>query len=124
LAEGKLGGFMAFTDDLRSMKVLANADSAADARTARRNGAEGIGLCRTEHMFFSNPERLTQMRRMIMARNEEERKPVLKQLQKFQRVDFEGILEAMDGLQVGTPTVNVPHQLTPFSLGKVEEPER
>jgi phosphoenolpyruvate synthase/pyruvate phosphate dikinase len=50
LAEGKLGGFMAFTDDLRSLKVLANADSAADARTARRNGAEGIGLCRTEHM--------------------------------------------------------------------------
>lgn len=54
LAEGKLGGFMAFADELRSMKVLANADSATDARTARRNGAEGIGLCRTEHMVCTS----------------------------------------------------------------------
>lgn len=53
-----------------------------------------------------------------MARNEEERKPVLKQLQKFQRADFEGILEAMDGFEVGTPTVDVPRWRTPFPLGR------
>jgi pyruvate, orthophosphate dikinase len=76
--------------------VRANADTPADAANARRFGAEGIGLCRTEHMFFE-PERLDAIREMILAENGEGRARAIARLLPMQRADFEGIFRAMDG---------------------------
>ena len=81
------------------LQVWANADYPADARRARSYGAQGIGLCRTEHMFFEQ-ERLPTVQRMILADTSEERKAALDELLPFQRGDFEGLFEAMDGLPV------------------------
>lgn len=88
-----------WADELRSLAVYANADTPADARKARSLGAQGIGLCRTEHMFFA-PERLTVMQRMIAAETEAERRSALAELLPMQQEDFEGMFEAMDGLPV------------------------
>lgn len=76
------------------LQVWANADYPKDARRARAYGAKGIGLCRTEHMFFE-PERLPIVQRMILAKTSEERKQALDELLPFQRSDFEGLFEAM-----------------------------
>lgn len=87
---------MAWADEIRTLQVRANADTPADAEAARRFGAEGIGLCRTEHMFFDG-KRIAAMREMIMAPNTIARAEALAQLEPLQVQDFEGIFTAMDG---------------------------
>ncbi|XP_026661983.2 pyruvate, phosphate dikinase 2 [Phoenix dactylifera] len=111
---GDLGTFMAWVDEIRQLKVMANADTPADALTARNNGAEGIGLCRTEHMFFASDERLKAVRQMIMAGNLEQRQRALDLLLPYQRSDFEGIFRAMDGLPVTIRLLDPPlHEFLP-----------
>ncbi|GFZ08940.1 pyruvate orthophosphate dikinase [Actinidia rufa] len=106
--------FMSWADKLRRLKVMANADTPEDALTARNNGAEGIGLCRTEHMFFASYERIKAMRKMIMAVTSEQKKAALDLLLPFQRSDFEGIFCAMDGLPVTIRLLDPPlHEFLP-----------
>uniref|UniRef100_K3Z3V7 pyruvate, phosphate dikinase n=1 Tax=Setaria italica TaxID=4555 RepID=K3Z3V7_SETIT len=101
-------------------KVLANADTPEDALTARNNGAEGIGLCRTEHMFFASDERIKAVRQMIMAPTLELRQKALDRLLPYQRSDFEGIFRAMDGLSVTIRLLDPPlHEFLPD--GNVED---
>jgi pyruvate,orthophosphate dikinase len=90
---------LGWADDVRRLKVRANADNAEDAAKAREFGAQGIGLCRTEHMFFGE-ERLPVVQEMIMADDEDGRRAALERLLPFQQSDFEGIFEAMAGLPV------------------------
>jgi pyruvate,orthophosphate dikinase len=102
-----------WADDCRRLKVRANADTPRDARIARAFGAEGIGLCRTEHMFFEG-DRITPMREMIVARDEGGRRRALAKLMPMQRSDFEGIFEAMDGLPVTIRLLDPPlHEFLP-----------
>ena len=88
---------LGWADDMRRLKVRANADTPEDAAKAREFGAEGIGLCRTEHMFMAE-DRLPVVREMIMASSEDERRRALDRLLPHQQADFEGIFEAMAGL--------------------------
>src|SRR2546428_380106 len=101
LVEPKAGGhyakLMAWADERRRLRVRANADTPADAKRARELGAEGIGLCRTEHMFFEG-DRITAMREMIVAADEAGRRRALAKLLPMQRQGFQGIFEAMAGL--------------------------
>ena len=90
---------MSWADEVRTLKVRTNAESPDDAKQAIAFGAEGIGLCRTEHMFF-DPERIIEMRKMILADNELDRRKAVMNLLPFQREDFKGILEAMAGKPV------------------------
>jgi pyruvate, orthophosphate dikinase len=90
---------MEWVDQFRRLRVRTNADTPTDARTARSFGAEGIGLCRTEHMFFET-DRIAHMRTMIMAYTEKERRTALKKLLPMQRADFVGVFRAMDGFPV------------------------
>jgi pyruvate,orthophosphate dikinase len=93
---------------------MANADTPQDAAAARKNGARGIGLCRTEHMFFMTEERIKAMRKMVMAVTPEMRKATLNDLLPFQRSDFEGIFRAMDGLPVTIRLLDPPlHEFLP-----------
>jgi pyruvate,orthophosphate dikinase len=102
-----------WADELRRLKVRANADNADDAAKAREFGAEGIGLCRTEHMFFGD-ERLPVVQEMILARDEEGRRDALDRLLPFQQSDFEGIFEAMAGLPVTIRLLDPPlHEFLP-----------
>jgi pyruvate, orthophosphate dikinase len=111
-----------WADDARRLKVRANADTPEDAAKAREFGAEGIGLCRTEHMFMAE-ERLPHVRAMIMARDEEERRAALARLLPFQQEDFEGIFEAMAGLPVTIRLLDPPlHEFLP-PLEEAESPE-
>ncbi|MDQ2889101.1 MAG: pyruvate, phosphate dikinase [Gemmatimonadota bacterium] len=104
---------MGWADEMRTLKVRANADTPRDARIARNFGAEGIGLCRTEHMFFEG-ERIHAMREMIVARDEAGRRRALAKLLPMQRNDFEGIFEAMDGLPVTIRLLDPPlHEFLP-----------
>jgi pyruvate,orthophosphate dikinase len=104
---------LGWADETRRLKVRANADTPHDARIARGFGAEGIGLCRTEHMFFEG-ERITAMREMIVARDESGRRRALAKLLPMQRMDFEGIFEAMDGLPVTIRLLDPPlHEFLP-----------
>ena len=113
---------LGWADDIRRLKVRANADTPADAVKAREFGAEGIGLCRTEHMFMAE-ERLPLVRKMIMARGEEERRAALAELLPFQQEDFEGIFEAMAGLPVTIRLLDPPlHEFLP-SLEEAESDE-
>ena len=110
---GDFGTFMAWADEIRTMKVRANADTPFDAMTARKFGAEGIGLCRTEHMFFEG-ERIKAMREMIVARTEEQRRKALDKLLPMQRSDFEGIFEEMKGFPVTIRYLDPPlHEFLP-----------
>ncbi len=103
----------AWADDARRLGVRANADTPEDARRAREFGAQGIGLCRTEHMFFGD-ERLPVMREMILARDETGRRAALDRLLPFQQSDFEGILEAMEGQPVTIRLLDPPlHEFLP-----------
>jgi pyruvate,orthophosphate dikinase len=105
--------FMAMADPHRRLRVRANADIPRDAIQARLFGAEGIGLCRTEHMFFAE-ERLPHMKAMILADNEKDRRAALKKLLPMQRKDFFGIFKAMDGLPVTIRTLDPPlHEFLP-----------
>jgi len=109
-----------WADEIRSLRVYANADNPEDAQTARRFGAEGIGLCRTEHMFFA-PSRLPVMLSMILAETEEQRKKALAKILPMQQYDFEGIFEAMDGLPVTIRLLDPPlHEFLP----KMEDLQR
>ncbi|MCC6319420.1 MAG: pyruvate, phosphate dikinase [Gemmatimonadaceae bacterium] len=104
---------LAWADDTRRLTVRANADTPRDARTARAFGAEGIGLCRTEHMFFEG-DRISAMREMIVAHDEGGRRRALAKLQPMQRADFEGIFEAMDGFPVNIRLLDPPlHEFLP-----------
>jgi len=104
---------LGWADEVRKLRVRANADTPRDARTARSFGAEGIGLCRTEHMFFEG-DRITAMREMIVAREEGGRRRALAKLLPMQRADFEGIFEAMDGLPVTIRLLDPPlHEFLP-----------
>ncbi|XP_020086846.1 pyruvate, phosphate dikinase 2 [Ananas comosus] len=117
---GDLETFMAWVDEIRQLKVMANADTPGDALTARNNGAEGIGLCRTEHMFFASDERIKAVRKMIMAVTHEQRQKALGLLLPYQRSDFEGIFRAMDGLPVTIRLLDPPlHEFLPE--GNVED---
>jgi len=113
---------MKWADGFRRLGVRANADTPADARVAREFGAEGIGLCRTEHMFFSSPERIRAMRETILAESPEGRERALAKLLPIQRSDFEGILEAMDGLPVTIRLLDPPlHEFVPHEKPQQEE---
>jgi pyruvate,orthophosphate dikinase len=109
----ELQKFMEWADPHRKMKVRANADIPRDAIQARAFGAEGIGLCRTEHMFFGE-EKIPHMRAMILADNEKDRRTALKKLLPMQRADFAGVFKAMDGLPVTIRTLDPPlHEFLP-----------
>ena len=104
---------LGWADAARTLKVRANADTPADARVARGFGAEGIGLCRTEHMFFEG-DRIHTMRRMIVARDEGGRRRALDDLLPLQRGDFDGIFEAMSGFPVTIRLLDPPlHEFLP-----------
>ncbi|KAA3660869.1 MAG: pyruvate, phosphate dikinase [Chloroflexi bacterium] len=104
---------MGWSDDIRRLKVRANADTGPDATTARSFGAEGIGLCRTEHMFFGD-ERLAIMREMILSEDLASRKAALDRLLPIQRQDFVDIFQAMDGLPVTIRLLDPPlHEFLP-----------
>ena len=104
---------MIWADKYRTMKVRTNADTPADAKRAREFGAQGIGLCRTEHMFFEG-ERIKDMRAMILANTEKDRRAALKKLLPVQRKDFVGIFKAMNGLPVTIRLLDPPlHEFLP-----------
>jgi pyruvate,orthophosphate dikinase len=111
---GVLAKFMSWADEFRgSFGVRANADIPRDAEVARRFGAEGIGLCRTEHMFFA-PDRIPHMQAMIMARDEKERRKALNKLLPMQRKDFIGLFKVMNGYPVVIRTLDPPlHEFLP-----------
>jgi pyruvate, orthophosphate dikinase len=104
---------LGWADSMRRLKVRANADTPEDAAKAREFGAQGIGLCRTEHMFMAD-DRLPVVREMIMASGEEERRSALEKLLPHQQADFEGIFEAMAGLPVTIRLLDPPlHEFLP-----------
>ncbi|NIM92510.1 MAG: pyruvate, phosphate dikinase [Anaerolineales bacterium] len=104
---------LSWADEIRRLGVWANADYPRDAQRARNYGAEGIGLCRTEHMFFE-PERLPIVQQMILAKSDEERDTALEKLLPFQRSDFEGLFRVMDGLPVIIRLIDPPlHEFLP-----------
>jgi len=112
---------MGWADKTRVLGVRTNADNPHDAKTARNFGAEGIGLCRTEHMFFG-PDRITAMRQMILADDEAGRKQALKKLLPLQRGDFIGIFKAMNGLPVTIRTLDPPlHEFLPNDKASQKE---
>ncbi len=111
---------LGWADDIRALGVRANADTPADAKKARNFGAEGIGLCRTEHMFMEDG-RLEVMRRMILAEDEESSKEALAELEPLQRDDFEEIFKAMSGLPVTVRLLDPPlHEFLPDSRELIE----
>jgi len=110
---GDFATLMEWADRFRTLKIRTNADKPEDAAKAREFGAEGIGLCRTEHMFFED-QRIIAMRQMILADTEEERRAALKRLEPYQKEDFLGIFEAMAGLPVTIRLLDPPlHEFVP-----------
>lgn len=108
---------MNWVDELKKIKVRTNADTPYDAVKARGLGAEGIGLCRTEHMFFDTEERILAIREMIIAESVDVRKKALAKLLPFQTKDFEGIFKAMDGLGVTIRLIDPPlHEFVPHDI--------
>ena len=122
--EKDLVTLLSWADEIRKLGVLTNADNPEDAARARSFGAEGIGLCRTEHMFFEE-ERRPIVVQMIMAETEEERQECLDKLLPFQREDFEGIFRAMDGYPVIVRLIDPPmHEFLPPREELIEEVTR
>lgn len=118
---GDFSKLMGWADDVRRMKVRANAETPLDARTARDFGAEGIGLCRTEHMFF-DASRITSVQEMILARDEEGRRKALDKLLPMQRQDFIELFEIMRGLPVTIRLLDPPlHEFLPHSEAEIAE---
>lgn len=118
---GEFAEIMELADKYATMKVRTNADTPKDAEIARNFGAQGIGLTRTEHMFF-HEERIKAMREMIISETEEGRKTALVKLLPMQRTDFEGIFEAMQGLPVTIRLLDPPlHEFVPHELEQQEE---
>ncbi|MBZ4644816.1 MAG: pyruvate, orthophosphate dikinase [Petroclostridium sp.] len=112
---GDFATFMAWADEIRTLKVRTNADTPKDAETAVKFGAEGIGLCRTEHMFFEE-DRIPAVREMIVAKTEEQRRKALAKLLPMQRGDFEGIFKAMKGFPVTIRLLDPPlHEFLPHA---------
>ena len=110
---GEFGRIMAWADKYRRLKVRTNADTPADARKARELGAEGIGLCRTEHMFFE-PERIAAFREMICSDTAEEREAALNKILPYQQSDFEKLYEALEGYPVCIRFLDPPlHEFVP-----------
>src|SRR5690606_30521376 len=110
---GDFATLMEWADQYRALKVRTNADTPHDAEVARQFGAEGIGLCRTEHMFFGEG-RISAVREMILASNTEQRKKALAKLLPIQRDDFYGIFNAMDGYPVTIRLLDPPlHEFLP-----------
>ncbi len=110
---GEFGRVMAWADKYRTLKVRTNADTPADAKKARELGAEGIGLCRTEHMFFEE-DRIAAFREMICADNAEEREVALNKILPYQQGDFEGLFEALEGNPVTIRFLDPPlHEFVP-----------
>lgn len=110
---GNFDRLMKWADHYRALKVRTNADTPKDAKQARSFGAEGIGLCRTEHMFFDSA-RISAMREMIVSKTEEQRRAALAKLLPMQRSDFEGIYEAMEGFPVTIRFLDPPlHEFLP-----------
>jgi len=112
-SSGHLAKFMTWVDKFRTIGVRTNAEVPCDAKMARKFGAEGIGLCRTEHMFFEG-ERIDYMRAMILADSEQERRKALKKLLPMQRKDFRDLFKVMDGFPVTIRTLDPPlHEFLP-----------
>ncbi len=117
---GNFTKVMSWVDEVRTLKVRANADTPHDAWVARDFGAEGIGLCRTEHMFFDE-ERISLVRRMIVAEDAKEREEPLKKLLPIQRVDFTEIFRVMEGLPVTIRLLDPPlHEFLPASAEEIK----
>jgi pyruvate,orthophosphate dikinase len=115
------GDLMRWADRFRKLEVRTNADTPQEAALAREFGAEGIGLCRTEHMFF-DPRRILAVRRMILASHEQEREQALEELLPMQRSDFEQIFRTMDGLPVTIRLLDPPlHEFLPHGEDEGEE---
>jgi pyruvate, orthophosphate dikinase len=118
---GDFAKIMNLAEKFARMKVRTNADTPNDAQIARKFGAEGIGLCRTEHMFFEG-ERIKAMREMILSKTETERRKALEKLLPYQRADFEGILEAMEGFGVTIRLLDPPlHEFVPHEEANQQE---
>ncbi len=118
---GDFATFMSWADKYRTMGVRANADTPHDARVARQFGAEGIGLCRTEHMFFEG-DRIDAVREMIVAETVEARRAALAKIEPLQQGDFEGIFEVMDGLPVTIRTLDPPlHEFLPHGDAEIAD---
>src|SRR5215472_11285665 len=118
---GEFATVMKWADELRSLKVRANADTPADARAAVKFGAEGIGLCRTEHMFFDE-DRIRAVREMILAEDEKSRRAALAKLLPMQRADFIELFEIMGGLPVTIRLLDPPlHEFLPHSQAEIAE---
>jgi pyruvate, orthophosphate dikinase len=118
---GNFGRFMAWADKARKLQVYTNADTPRDAKQARDFGAEGIGLCRTEHMFFEG-ERIKAMREMIVAKTVEERKAALAKLLPYQQGDFEALYEVMEGRPVIIRYLDPPlHEFLPTKEEDIKE---
>jgi pyruvate, orthophosphate dikinase len=118
---GDFATLMGWADKVRKLKIRTNADTPADAAKAREFGAEGIGLCRTEHMFFGE-ERIVAMREMILAADAEGRKAALAKIEPFQKADFVGIFEAMAGLPVTIRLLDPPlHEFLPHDTKGQQE---
>ncbi|MCB1580096.1 MAG: pyruvate, phosphate dikinase, partial [Alphaproteobacteria bacterium] len=118
---GDFGMLMEWADKRRRMKVRTNAETPLDAKTAREFGAEGIGLCRTEHMFF-DAERIQNVREMIFANDEEERRAALDKLLPAQRGDFASLFEIMNGLPVTVRLLDPPlHEFLPHAQDDIDQ---
>jgi pyruvate,orthophosphate dikinase len=117
----ELGTLMQWVDEHRTLKVRTNADTPTDARTARSFGAEGIGLCRTEHMFFQ-PERILAVREMILASDEAGRRAALAKILPMQRGDFAELFRVMEGLPVTIRLLDPPlHEFLPHTEAEIAE---
>ncbi|OGJ41890.1 pyruvate, phosphate dikinase [Candidatus Peregrinibacteria bacterium RIFCSPLOWO2_01_FULL_39_12] len=118
---GNFKRVMEFSDKIRKLKIRTNADTPKDCKVAVEFGAEGIGLCRTEHMFFEE-DRIHLVRQMIIAKDEESRSKPLKELQKFQKKDFVGIFKEMDGRPVLIRLLDPPlHEFLPTQESQIKE---
>ena len=118
---GEFGRVMAWADEFRRLKVRTNADTPADAKKARELGAEGIGLCRTEHMFF-DPERIAAFREMICSDTVEERETALNKILPYQQGDFEKLYEALEGCPVTIRFLDPPlHEFVPTEEADIDK---
>jgi pyruvate,orthophosphate dikinase len=118
---GNFNRLMQWADEIRTLKVRTNADTPEDAANAVKFGAEGIGLCRTEHMFF-NEDRIPKIRKMILSKTVEAREEALKELIPFQKGDFKGIYEAMEGRPVTIRFLDPPlHEFVPTEEDDIKE---
>ena len=118
---GDFATLMEWADGIRTLKVRTNAETPLDARTARKFGAEGIGLCRTEHMFF-DPKRILAVREMILAANEAGRRTALAKIEPYQKNDFVELFEIMQGLPVTIRLLDPPlHEFLPTTEEEMAE---